>query len=409
MRGDVESPNFRRPLLASTSILALALALLSMPAPRAQSQAGTLGRWTTLSYSMPINPVHMALLKNGKVLIVSGSGNNASQSSYSAALWDPLASSFTTQLLGWDMFCNGMVTLPDGRVFINGGTLQYDPFHGEPRNAIYDPATDRFMDLQNMAHGRWYPTTTVLGDGRVMTFSGLDETGATNMAVEFYTPGSGWSSESFATWTPPLYPRMHLLPDGRVLYSGSGTGSRFFTPSSGTWSAVAVTTRYSGTRTYGTSVLLPLMAIKRVRSSSHDSRRRQPGDQHDGDPRPVGDAAAMAVRPADVATAHRNERDHPSEWQSARYGRIDSTTRTRPPRASKLTCTTRPRTRSRPPVPTLFLASITPTRCCCRTRPLRWWAAIPLAVLSNRALRSTSQPISSRRMGPRRHVPSSAA
>ena len=260
MRGDVESPNFRRPLLASTSILALALALLSMPAPRAQSQTGTLGRWTTLSYSMPINPVHMALLKNGKVLIVSGSGNNASQSSYSAALWDPLASSFTTQLLGWDMFCNGMVTLPDGRVFINGGTLQYDPFHGERRNAIYDPATDRFTDLQNMAHGRWYPTTTVLGDGRVMTFSGLDETGATNIAAEFYTPGSGWSSESFATWTPPLYPRMHLLPDGRVLSSGSGTGSRFFTPSSRTWSAVAVTTRYSGTRTYGTSVLLPLMA-----------------------------------------------------------------------------------------------------------------------------------------------------
>ena len=57
MRGDAEPLNFRRPLLASTPILALALALLSMPAPRAQSQAGTLGRWTTLSYSMPINPV----------------------------------------------------------------------------------------------------------------------------------------------------------------------------------------------------------------------------------------------------------------------------------------------------------------------------------------------------------------
>ena len=120
------------------------------------------------------------------------------------------------------MFCNGMVTLPDGRVLINGGTLQYDPFHGQPRNAVYDPATDLFMDIQNMAHGRWYPTTTLLGDGRVMTFSGLDETGATNMAVEFYTLGSGWSSESFAAWTPPLYPRMHLLPDGRVLYQAPG-------------------------------------------------------------------------------------------------------------------------------------------------------------------------------------------
>ena len=59
------------------------------------------------------------------------------------------------------MFCNGMVTLPDGRVFINGGNLQYDPFHGQPKNAAFDPATGLFTDLQNMAHGRWYPTATV--------------------------------------------------------------------------------------------------------------------------------------------------------------------------------------------------------------------------------------------------------
>ena len=59
-------------------------------------------------------------------------------------------------------------------MLINGGNLQYDPFHGQLRNAVYDPATDLFTDVQNMAHGRWYPTATVLGDGRVMTFSGID-------------------------------------------------------------------------------------------------------------------------------------------------------------------------------------------------------------------------------------------
>ena len=75
-----------------------------------------------------------------------------------------------------------------------------------------------------MAHGRWYPTVTSLGDGRVMTFSGLNETGGTNTSVEIYTAGTGWSPEYPAGWTPPLYPRMHLLPDGRVFYSGSGHG-----------------------------------------------------------------------------------------------------------------------------------------------------------------------------------------
>jgi PKD repeat protein len=241
------------------TIPALGLAvLLCVPLVRAQSQAGVIGQWTTLSSLMPINPVHLALLRNGKVLVVSGSGNVATETHFQAGLWDPQSGSITTQSLAWDMFCNAMVTLPDGRVLINGGNLQYDPFHGQLRNAVYDPSTDQFTDVQNMAHGRWYPTATVLGDGRVMTFSGLNETGSTNTAVEFYTAGSGWSAESAAGWTPPLYPRMHLLKDGRVLYSGSGTGSRIFNPTTKIWSAVVATTNYSGTRTYGTSVLLPL-------------------------------------------------------------------------------------------------------------------------------------------------------
>ena len=40
-----------------------------------------------------------------------------------------------------------------------------------------------------MAHGRWYPTVTTLGDGRMMVFSGLNETGRTNRALEIYTVG----------------------------------------------------------------------------------------------------------------------------------------------------------------------------------------------------------------------------
>src|SRR5262245_63928709 len=190
------------------AIAALAFAaLVWVPSVRAQSQAHVVGQWTTLPYLMPINPVHLALLRNGKVLVVSGSGNVATETDFRAGLWDPQSGTITTQALAWDMFCNAMVTLPDGRVFINGGNLQYDPFHGQPRNAVYDPSTDLFADVQTMAHGRWYPTATVLGDGRVMTFSGLTETGSTNTAVEFYTAGSGWSAESAAGWTPPLYPR----------------------------------------------------------------------------------------------------------------------------------------------------------------------------------------------------------
>src|SRR6266850_705857 len=242
--------------LAAAILVALSLAALSTQAIFAQ--AGQLGRWRTLPYLMPINPIHLALLNNGKVLVVAGSGNVATETNYRAALWDPQAGTISTQALAWDMFCNGMVVLPDGRAFINGGTLQYDPFHGSQKNSVYDPATGVFTDVQNMAHGRWYPTVTTLGDGRVMTFSGLTETGGTNTAVEIYTVGSGWSQEYAAGWTPPLYPRMHLMTDGNIFYSGSGTGSRIFNTSTKTWSGVVASTNASITRTYGTSVMLPL-------------------------------------------------------------------------------------------------------------------------------------------------------
>src|SRR5206468_7307537 len=173
---------FARRLFVFAFLLLAALVPLASPV---LAQTGQ-GQWQTLPYTMPINPIHAALLNNGKVVIVSGSGNVAGNTSFRAVLWDPQAGTITTQPVGWDMFCNGMVVLPDGRAFINGGTLQYDPFHGELRSAVYDLTTGAFTDVQSMAHGRWYPTVTTLADGTVMTFSGPDENGSTNSTVEIY-------------------------------------------------------------------------------------------------------------------------------------------------------------------------------------------------------------------------------
>ena len=239
-------------------VLLVAVGLGTSTSEPVLAQAGTRGSWRTLTNRVPINPVHAALLRNGQVLMLAGSGNVATETNFQATVWDPATETFLTQSLNWDMFCNGMVTLHDGRVLVNGGNLQYDPFFGQPRNAVFDPATGLFTDVQNMARGRWYPTVTTLGDGRVMTFSGLLEVGGTNTSVEIYTVGSGWSQQYAAGWTPPLYPRMHLSTDGRVFYAGSTRSSRFFTPSTGAWSAIVATTNHSASRTYGTSVLLPL-------------------------------------------------------------------------------------------------------------------------------------------------------
>jgi hypothetical protein len=243
--------------LAIAASVALVMTL-AVCAPGASAQANVQGTWTTLSQQMLINPVHTALMANGKILIVSGSGNYPSQTTFQVGVWDPSTNTMTTGTQSWDQFCNGMVVFPDGRPFIVGGNLQYDPFHGWNRTTVYDPATGKYTDMEDMAHGRWYPTDTILGDGRLMTFSGLDENGGTNSTVEIYTVGAGWAAPTTAAFTPPLYPRMHLLPNGTVFYSGSTTQSRTFDPVAGTWSGVIATTNYGGQRTYGSSVLLPL-------------------------------------------------------------------------------------------------------------------------------------------------------
>jgi len=249
-------------------------------------QANVTGKWTTLSYTMPINPVHAALLSNGKILIVSGSGScpptlsgcplgppYGPANKSGAALLDTKAGTITQYTLPWDMFCNGMIVLPDGRPFILGGTESYDSggiFTGVPYTATYDPATGIFSGQQGMAHGRWYPTAIVLGDGRVMVLSGamsgLDHhdqslTGSVNRTVEFYTVGSGWSQEYAVptAWTNlPLYPRLHLLPSGKVFYSAPEPTSALFDPSTETWTLDVAATIFGDSRGYGTSVLLPL-------------------------------------------------------------------------------------------------------------------------------------------------------
>jgi hypothetical protein len=254
-----------------TYALAFSL-LICVQQPAAVGQANVQGQWSTLSNTMPINPIHVALLTNGKLLVVAGSGNcPPSQSGCpsgppygpsngsGALLLDPVTGQTISKFsLSWDMFCNAMVLLEDGRPFIAGGTIQYDPFYGQQQAATFDPLANTFSNTPNMAHGRWYPTLVTLSDGRVMTFSGLNETGGTNPAVEFYSADSGWSAEYIAPWTPDLYPRLHLLPNGKVLYSGSLTTSKLFDPSTNTWTTTFATTNYSGIRTYGTSVLLPL-------------------------------------------------------------------------------------------------------------------------------------------------------
>jgi hypothetical protein len=142
---------------------------------------------------------------------------------------------------------------------MTGGNIQYDPFLGPPWTTLYDPATNQFYQVENMAHGRWYPSNAALSDGGTMVFGGLDAQGNTNTNVEIYDVGAGWSPEYPSNFTPGWYPRLHLLGNGKVFMSGPNPDSHTFSPTTGTWAQQAVaTTNYGQSRLYGSSVLLPL-------------------------------------------------------------------------------------------------------------------------------------------------------
>jgi hypothetical protein len=265
----------------AVALLTISLGALGISSQMVIAQPQVTGQWVTLPYTMPVNPIHLTLMHTGQVLIVAGSENNPLNhpkgqpvKSSKAAVWDLGGVDINTGKirrtpdLNWDVFCNGSASFPDGRCFIIGGTKQYDPFHGEARTTVFDPlahqfdpTAHRFCEMQNMAHGRWYATGIVLPDGRIMTFSGLDENGNTNNTVEFYRVGSGWSSPSpAAPFSPDLYPWLHVLPDGRVFYSGASSLSRMFDPAnpSTPWQNIATHFKNNFVRTFGNSVLLPL-------------------------------------------------------------------------------------------------------------------------------------------------------
>lgn len=243
------------------------------------------GVWTTLPYELVRNPIGAALLHGpidpavealpssplGKIYLLSGSGDDPANDVMYSSILELDEGQLSDDVMPFDAFCAGLVHLADGNVFVAGGTI-YDPNDspnqelGLPHAVIYDVDTRQYLIQPDMAHGRWYPTTTLLPDGRVMTDAGWDVLGM-NSTVEFFTPGVGWTPEYAMGWEPMFYPRQHVLPNGLVFKSSPETESLYFDPSAvgpeATGWRHAAWTRYGlepnqYDREYGSSVLLGL-------------------------------------------------------------------------------------------------------------------------------------------------------
>jgi galactose oxidase len=256
------------------SVLTPETAAQSNP-PIAAGDPAVTGQWSEI-IPLPNVPIHTHVLPTGKVLFWGrrnppatpdfGSLNQRATTSY---LWDPQnpqaaalpTSNSPTDLQGnpINVFCSGHAFLPDGRLLAAGGHL----FDGLGINAasIYDSAKDQWTALQTMNDGRWYPTAVTLPDGTVLVLSGSFPTGnvqappnesGINNIPQIWNNGAWESIVDFNGL--PLFPRLHVGPDGRVFMCG-GLAQSFFldTASGGTW--IPGPFRNAGSRDYAPSVM----------------------------------------------------------------------------------------------------------------------------------------------------------
>ena len=146
------------------------------------------------------------------------------------------------------LFCSDQNWLPDGRVMAVGGSLwMSDPgnnlvrfgpteLQGLRNSRILNPRNDRWTQTGNMKRGRWYPSLVTLANGDQFVASGvhklvkpvyprrITESGrnVTHTETFDHTKGRWRLNGPSAQRSLPLFPRLHLLPNGHVYYDAAG-------------------------------------------------------------------------------------------------------------------------------------------------------------------------------------------
>jgi galactose oxidase len=213
------------------------------PSPTTWSEPGaTTGEWSE-PFTWPVVAVHLHLLPSKQVLSWGRTGD--------PHLWDPESGNFTPVPTSTMVFCSGHTFLADGRLLVSGGHISDE--HGLPDVNVFDGATGTWAPLPPMHWGRWYPTSTTLADGQVVTMGGKDQDGVPVDTPEVWT-GDSWRRLAGAARALPYYPRTFVAPNGLLFYAGELPETAYLDVNGGgTWLPVA-TSQY-GRRDYGTAVM----------------------------------------------------------------------------------------------------------------------------------------------------------
>ncbi len=240
-RGTVQLFLDGKALLARANEGALCNPAGGAPPTFATASAQTSGEWTAV-FPWPNVAVHLALLPDGRVLSLGRTGQ--------PNVWNPGSGTFTAVPSPAWLFCAGNALLSDGRVIFAGGHIS--DTHGLPNTTTFS-ATGGWASSTPMAQGRWYPTTTVMGNGDVVIIAGKDQAAANVLIPEVWSNGSirrlTTASQAF-----PYYPRAVLAPNGKLLIVGPVVWTKYLsTDGTGSWTGGPK--HLGGARNYGSAVM----------------------------------------------------------------------------------------------------------------------------------------------------------
>jgi galactose oxidase len=150
-------------------------------------------KWTA-PITLPLVPAAAANLPNGTILVWSANytnnfdGGEITPGKTYTAIFDPATQGSTRYLVsntGHDMFCPGIANLPDGRIFVTGGS-------SSAKVSLYTQSTNAWASSNQMNIRRAYHGSVTLSNGSVFVIGGSWNGGLGGKTGETWTSGSGW-------------------------------------------------------------------------------------------------------------------------------------------------------------------------------------------------------------------------
>jgi hypothetical protein len=245
-------------------------------------QGATRGEWGPVVNWGSVVPLHISLLPSGKIL-AWGRNETDGVTMGMPRIWDPAVGPPTTAStihVDTMLFCAGHTLMADGRLMVSGGHKADDT--GINVTNFFSP-DGAWQNGPIMAHGRWYPTVTVLPNGEVLTMAGRDEAGAVVKIPEIWENNRWVPLPGASNVEIPYYPRNFVDPkNGLIFYAGERIQSRWFNVDGngigggrGAWIS-GPEHQHKFNREYGSAVMYDVGKILYVGGGGHSTWQQSP-------------------------------------------------------------------------------------------------------------------------------------